>query len=431
MQLLPVLVVSILEFCAVMDPALALLIMIRTGALHFRNACAHILYRLVITSEHYWCGIRFPCLLSDGWVSVQNRRMLDQDRIAIVDCVIRGGLTVPGVSCPLWCYKEPRNRGESSRVEGNRLFVSSSSLSVARSDMASYGQVSVVPYRLCLMKSGRVLQKKTWDKKTELAVYVHDWNKGGANLDEWARVAGIGGSLWQKAAVYGGPRWLQPVVDVPFRIRPGRSTRRPHPEALKELIEAGFRPPKHYITWAPQVAPDLFSMLYPIFGMLPGAYIGGSYPLFLMLGGPPDLNGPCSMGWTAGGIDLYLVGRWRPGLHSKWGASVQICGREAYKPAFLRGVVLYVNYQDSPPYSRLDFEVCDIAIVLVGRVITMGCSERSVLSLLTGVIRGWADVPIDAERAEKYAARGYEMRLGAGGSAGIRHVGFPRYLVDR
>jgi hypothetical protein len=292
----------------------------------------------------------------------------------------------------------------------------------------------VIPYRSGYTASGRVLQEKSWDRDTEFVLYIHDWGKGPADIAEWVRTPGIGTSLWQKAAVYAGPVWLQPDEDLPFRIEPGKATRRPHPEALKELVEAGFRAPKHYITWSPRIIADLTEMLLPIFGLFPEAYVGGSYPLFLMLGGPADLSGPCSMGWTSGGIDLYLVWKWRPAIPTKWGASVQIGGREAFKPPFLRGVILYINYRDSPPHPKPDFEICDIALTLPVsykvRAFTLGCSERSVLSLLTGVVRGWADIPIDAERAKKYAARGYEIRLGAGGSAGTRELRFPDYILD-
>jgi hypothetical protein len=430
MQLLPELVVSVLEFCDDMDPLLALLIMTRTGALHYRNACAHILYRLLSMAGGYWHGMRFPCLLSDAWICAPDpeSEMCVPRRRMIVEAVIRSGITVPGRSCALWCYKEIQDQKGLSREEEALLFRCWSSQTVPRWGLDNF-EWALVPYRPSYAASGRVLLKtKTRDTRADFVLYVHERDRGVGNLEDWVHTPGVGASLWQKAAVYAGPAWLQPDVDIPFRIRPGQITRRPHPAALDELVTAGFTAPKHYITWSPQIAPDLWEILYPIFAMFPEAYIGGSYPLFLMLGGPPDLSGPCSMGWTAGGIDLYAVGPKRPGFPVRWGVSVEIGGREAFRPSFLRGAVLYVSYPDTPLYSELDFEVCDIALILVEGVVTLGCSERSILSLLTGVIRGWADVAICSERAEKYASRGYEMRLGAGGSAGTRHLRFPAYF---
>jgi hypothetical protein len=110
MQLLPELVLSILEFCADMNPVLALLIMTRTGALHYRNACAHILYRLAGAARDSWCGIRIPWLLSHAWACAPMRHKPDYGRTELIEGVIRTGITVPGRSCPLWCYRGPQDR---------------------------------------------------------------------------------------------------------------------------------------------------------------------------------------------------------------------------------------------------------------------------------------------------------------------------------
>jgi hypothetical protein len=434
MHLLPALVLSVLEFCADMEPELALLIMTRTGALHFRNACAHILYRLITTEARSSDWIRIPRLMSEAWICTKCGWTSVSDQMTIVEAVIRAGITVPGRSCPLWCYKEAPDQRSKLVVDNQVLSTCGRSAAVARTDMCYYGWAPMDPDRPGYTASERVQGEKTWRGiafGNELVLRVHDWDKGTAGIADWVRTAGVGASLWQKAAVYAGSVWHQPDEDLPFRIEPGDAMRRLHPEALKELVAAGFRAPKHYITWAPGVGYDSWKMLYPIFDCYPGAHIGGSYPLFLMLGGPPDLSGPCSMGWIAGGIDLYLDSSDWIFFPEEWGASVQIDGREAFKLPFLRGVVLYVIYPESPLYTELDLEICDIALTFAKRRPMIGCSERSVLSLLTGVVRGWADVTISSERAEKYAARGFEMRLEAGDSAGTRNAGFPEYFLAR
>jgi hypothetical protein len=426
MHLLPISVVSILEFCAEMDPALALLIMTRTGALHYRNACAHILYRLVSTAKGFWNMIRIPRLVSDAWICVQERGRYVTDRM-IVEDVIRTGITVPGWSCPVWCFNKPEDGRWYLQLIEYYLPWCGLSPAVAESYMCC-GWMPLNPDRPGHTATGRVLQEKNF-MKSDLVLRIHEWDRTAAGVAEWVRTPCVGASLWQKAAVYSDSSWLQPVEDLSFRIRAGQKTRRPHPGALKELVAAGFKAPKHYITWAPQIETDLSDMLGPIFDRFSYSYITGSYPLFLMLGGPADLTSPCSMGWTAGGIDLYVLGKNRPHFPEEWGASIEIDGRETIKPPFLRGLVLYVTYPGD--FVCTDLEVCDIALVRIKEGFVLGCSERSVLSLLTGVVRGWADVPIDAERAEKYADRGYEMRLGTESSAGARVLRFPEYVLDQ
>jgi hypothetical protein len=433
MHLLPELMISILEFCANVDPVLALLIMARTGALHYRNACAHILYRFAVT-EQSSPTFEIPRLLSESWICSQGKRPGPRNRNVIVESVIRAGITVPGRSCPLWCYKESEVLPWDPRPDVELLPWFGASSVVARPRIGAYGWAPMISDQPGYTASGRVQGEKTWWVSmmgTELVLRVHDWDRGSSDISEWARTAGAGASLWQKAAVYGGSAWLQPVEDLPFRIRPGQATRRPHPEALKELAAAGFIAPRHYITWASQITDDLRDMLLPIFERFPEAHVGGSYPLFLMLGGPADLSGPCSMGWVAGGIDLYLGETRRPAFPAGWGLSMEIGGREAFKPPFLRGATLYVIYSGAPSYGELDLEVCDIALVRMVGGFMLGCSERSVLSLLTGVVRGWADKAISAERVKKYSARGFEMRLGAGGSADAKDIRFPAYALGR
>jgi hypothetical protein len=289
----------------------------------------------------------------------------------------------------------------------------------------------MIPGRADYTEGGQVLLEKDRSPSEDFILYAHDLDRATSDLADWVLTPGVGASLWQKAAVYAGPVWLQPDVDVSLRIEPGRAIRRPHPEALRKLVAAGFSAPKHYITWAPNIASDMREMLGPIFRRFSDAYVDGSYPLFLMLGGPVDLSGPCSMGWIVGGIDLYLLESDRWDIRMEWGAPVEIDGRMAFRPPFLRGAVLYVRYLDTSMHRELDLEVCDIMLIRTGWEFRLGCSERSILSLLTGMVRGWANISVAEERAEKYAARGYEMRLGSGGSAGIRNTRFPYWDMGR
>jgi hypothetical protein len=110
MELLPILVLTVLGFTTGMDPALALLIMTRTGALHFRSACAHILSRFVSTAQGSWYSIMIPRLVSGPWICAKERRLGHPDRMMIVEAVIRAEITMPGRSCPVWCYKMSEDR---------------------------------------------------------------------------------------------------------------------------------------------------------------------------------------------------------------------------------------------------------------------------------------------------------------------------------